>query len=215
MFIHYLKIAFRNMWKYKNQTLISVIGLAVGFTCFALATLWIVYEMTYDTFHKNAKHKYVVYVPNSYLHTGYHRTTPYPLATYLKESFPEIANAIPLAPSSLSSTTVMEGIDISAKVIRADSSFLRMFDVKILEGSHEFLIPGTNKYAITQEKARQLFGEEHPIGKMINDGRSEICAIVSGMSKHSNYAFDFIAPFGRYVTNPNQMWDAPAGNTII
>ena len=25
------------MWKYKNQTLISVIGLAIGFTCFALA----------------------------------------------------------------------------------------------------------------------------------------------------------------------------------
>ena len=39
MFTHNLKIAFRNMRKYFNQTLISVIGLAVGFTCFALATL--------------------------------------------------------------------------------------------------------------------------------------------------------------------------------
>jgi len=32
MITHYLKIAFRNMLKYKNQTLISVIGLAVGFS---------------------------------------------------------------------------------------------------------------------------------------------------------------------------------------
>jgi hypothetical protein len=30
MIKHYLKIAFRNLWKYKNQTLVSVIGLAVG-----------------------------------------------------------------------------------------------------------------------------------------------------------------------------------------
>ena len=45
MLIHNLKIAFRNMRKYKNQTLISVLGLAVGFTCFALATLWIRYEI--------------------------------------------------------------------------------------------------------------------------------------------------------------------------
>ena len=43
------------MRKYFNQTLISIVGLAVGFTCFALATLWIVYEMTFDSFHKNAK----------------------------------------------------------------------------------------------------------------------------------------------------------------
>ena len=48
MINHYLKIALRNMWQYKTQTLISVMGLGVGFTCFALATLWIVYEMTYD-----------------------------------------------------------------------------------------------------------------------------------------------------------------------
>jgi hypothetical protein len=64
MLLHYIKIAFRNMWKYKNQTLISIIGLAVGFTCFALATLWIRYEMTYDNFHKNAKQMYVVYLPS-------------------------------------------------------------------------------------------------------------------------------------------------------
>ena len=36
MFHHNLKIAFRNMRKYKNQTLISVVGLAVGFTCVSL-----------------------------------------------------------------------------------------------------------------------------------------------------------------------------------
>ena len=60
MFTHYLKIAFRNLRKYKNQTFISVIGLAVGFTCFALAMLWIRYEMTFDSFHKNAGQMYVV-----------------------------------------------------------------------------------------------------------------------------------------------------------
>jgi hypothetical protein len=30
MIKHYLKVAFRNMWKYRNQTLVSVAGLAVG-----------------------------------------------------------------------------------------------------------------------------------------------------------------------------------------
>ena len=33
MIKHYLKVAFRNLIKYKTQSLVSIIGLAVGFTC--------------------------------------------------------------------------------------------------------------------------------------------------------------------------------------
>ena len=50
MIKHYLKVAFRNLIKYKTQSLVSIIGLAVGFTCFALSVLWIRYEMTYEIF---------------------------------------------------------------------------------------------------------------------------------------------------------------------
>ncbi|MDR3247040.1 MAG: hypothetical protein LBT50_11505 [Prevotellaceae bacterium] len=51
------------MWKYKSQTLISVVGLAVGFTCFSMTILWIRYEMTYDNFHKNADRIYCIGLP--------------------------------------------------------------------------------------------------------------------------------------------------------
>ena len=54
MIKHYLKVAFRNLMKYKPQSFVSIIGLAVGFTCFALSVLWIHYEMTYDNFHEGA-----------------------------------------------------------------------------------------------------------------------------------------------------------------
>ena len=218
MFLHYLKIAFRNMWKYKSQTLISVMGLAVGFTCFALAMLWIRYEMTFDSFHKNAKQMYVVYRTDTFSPTGYSRTTVNPLAAYLKETFPEIANAIPLIPSYSEGKVTVEGVETSTLTISADSSFLRMFDVKILEGSMDFLIPRNQKFAITQEKARLLFGDENPIGKTVkyNNEVYTICAVVSDMPKRSNYAFDLIEAFGRYATDPNQMWRVSGGqNTII
>ena len=60
MIKHYLKVAFRNLIKYKTQSLVSIIGLAVGFTCFALSVLWIRYEMTYDNFHEGADRIYLV-----------------------------------------------------------------------------------------------------------------------------------------------------------
>lgn len=33
MLQHYIKLAFRNLIKYKSQSVISIIGLAIGFTC--------------------------------------------------------------------------------------------------------------------------------------------------------------------------------------
>lgn len=38
MIKHYFKVAFRNLWKYKVQNIISVIGLAVGLLCFSVCT---------------------------------------------------------------------------------------------------------------------------------------------------------------------------------
>lgn len=59
MIYHYLKIAFRNLIKYKTQSIVSIVGLAIGFTCFALSVLWIRYEMTYDDFHEGSERIYL------------------------------------------------------------------------------------------------------------------------------------------------------------
>ena len=36
MIQHYIKVAFRNLLKYKTQNLISIIGLSVGLLCFSI-----------------------------------------------------------------------------------------------------------------------------------------------------------------------------------
>jgi hypothetical protein len=139
LFSHYLKVAFRNLWKYKNQTLISVFGLSVGFTCFAPATLWIRYETTYDNFLKNADRVYYINTPSIYSPTGTTTSTINTLATYLKSTFPEIIHAITLAHGNML-TTEIDGIEYPADFLSTDSSFISMFDVKIIEGSKDFLI---------------------------------------------------------------------------
>ena len=48
MIVHYLKIAWRNLLKYRMQSVVSILGLAVGLACFALSAFWIHYEMTYE-----------------------------------------------------------------------------------------------------------------------------------------------------------------------
>jgi hypothetical protein len=199
------------MWKYKNQTLVSVVGLAIGFVCFAMATLWIRYEMTYDSFHKNADRIYCVNGQDE-LFGGISTATPYPLARHLKSTFPEIANAVIVGSGNLDFK--YEGIYHKADILWIDSSFFSMFDVKIVEGNMDFVIPESKKIAITREKALQLFGNESPIGKKIemNDRifhEFEICAVVTGLPKHSNYSFDFLGAT-MYTT-----WNVLYGYTLV
>ena len=60
MLLHYLKVAVRNLLKYKTQSVISILGLAIGLATFTLSAFWVRYEMTFDTFHRDAERMYLV-----------------------------------------------------------------------------------------------------------------------------------------------------------
>ena len=64
MFLHYLKSAVRSLMKYKIQTTASIVGLALGFVCFALSAVWVRYEQTFDSFHRGADRMYLLGVTN-------------------------------------------------------------------------------------------------------------------------------------------------------
>jgi ABC-type antimicrobial peptide transport system permease subunit len=224
MFKHNLKVAFRNLWKYKNQTLISVIGLATGFACFAIAALWIRYEMTYDRFHKNADRIYCVYRPSETASSGVSRHhNPHHVAKYLKKTFPEIVRAVSIAPPHKDHNIEFDGIEYPVDIIGADSSFFSMFDVKLVEGSMDFVIPDNKKLAITRKKALQLFGTESPIGKTVKMDKSEltICAVVTEFPRQTCYSFDFIRAIydASYTSIPSSLaeheWHYRTGNTLI
>ncbi|MDR2622117.1 MAG: ABC transporter permease, partial [Dysgonamonadaceae bacterium] len=210
MIRHYLKVAFRNLWKYRAQSIISIAGLAVGFTCFSLATLWIRYEMTYDHFHRNAGQMYVLSKPDNINPNEYQRINPYPLAGYLKKTFPEIINACNIIKNKW--PVKVDNAEVILTGARIDSAFLDMFDIKIIEGSPDFTISGSAKVAVTEEKGRELFGDESALGKTISVSGAErtICAIVSGYSKHSNYPFEMLEAY-RVEDN----WNASYYETLI
>jgi ABC-type antimicrobial peptide transport system permease subunit len=218
MITHYLKVSFRNMWKYKNQTFVSIVGLAVGFVCFAMATLWIRYEMTYDSFHKNADRMYCINREDDYNGKVITSATPYPLGKYLKSTFPEIANATTVELRNIDFK--YQEINHQAYILRIDSLFCGMFGIKIIEGSMaDCLTPQSTKIAITREKALQLFGNESPVGKKIikHDYRLveyDICAVVTGLPEHSNYTFDFLGAFDFWTTVP-EGWNMSFGQTLV
>src|SRR4029079_13775832 len=60
MIRNYLKIAIRNLLKYRFISFINLFGLTVGLTCCLLITLYISNELSYDRYNKNSKNIYRV-----------------------------------------------------------------------------------------------------------------------------------------------------------
>ena len=81
MIRHYSKVAIRNLFAHKTQTLVSLFGLAIAFACVSLATYWNHYERTYDSFQENAGRIYQV------SRTGDKSISPLPLHRYLTTVF--------------------------------------------------------------------------------------------------------------------------------
>ena len=54
MLSHYVKVSFRELLKYRTQSIVSIIGLAVGFTTFILGGYWLWWETHFDNFHPEA-----------------------------------------------------------------------------------------------------------------------------------------------------------------
>jgi ABC-type antimicrobial peptide transport system permease subunit len=205
MIRHYLKVAFRNMWKYKSQTFISVAGLAVGFAAFAMATLWLRYETTYDSFHADADRMYCIVAPDNFSpHMVSLRSRHY-IGERLKAVFPEIAGTAALLPAG-DSDFEYDDRTVKADFLGIDSSFFDMFNVRIIEGSMNFMIHGSDGIAITVDKARQLFGDESPLGKRIrwsngwSNSEYTVIATVTSLPKRSNYPFDFLYAFEKQET---------------
>ena len=60
MIQNYLKIAFRNLGKYKFISFINLFGLTIGLTCCLLILTYITNELSYDRYNKNAENTYRV-----------------------------------------------------------------------------------------------------------------------------------------------------------
>ena len=214
MITHYLKVAFRNLMKYKTQSIIGILGLALGFTCFTMSALWIRYELTYDDFHRDAERIFLTATDDEITSGKYSIYTPPALADYLKSTYHEVEEVAMYqnSPIYVMRNNRMEAIE----TLGVDSNFVEMMDIKVLDGTSQFMLPhnDNNEIAITHEGAQYLFGTTHVIGKTLIDEQRKreyrIGAIVSGWGNHSTMKYHLIK-----ACPSNKNWESTSYVTLM
>ena len=176
MFTHYLKIAWRNMLKYKTQTVISVLGLTIGVVFFAYGYHWYKFETTFDSFYPDSGRIYQVY--GTLKSTGKQTMggqIPYIASRELEQAFPEIESVAILYPN-YGSAFLHGDRDIGfPKFEFVDERFFHMFPPEVVAGVvHENSLKNNDELIITESFAREHFGTfEEALGETLVSSYNE------------------------------------------
>ena len=194
MFGNYIKTSLRIIFRNKLFSLINILGLAIGMVCFILIFLWVKEETGYDLFHKNKDCLYRLlhkdHIDPEFVWT----TTPTPLGPLLKEKIPEIESCTRYW-SWMGLVKIGDRVFFEDGIRLVDPSFLSMFTFPFLQGNAMAALADRDAVVLTESAARKYFGDENPVGKMLNLSDTlelTVTAVVEDPPKKSHLQFSLL-----------------------
>jgi len=211
MISNYLKVAFRNLRKYKAFTFINVAGLAIGMACCLLILLYVQDEISYDRYHEKSDRIYRVTLHGRLAGNEVHVTsTCVPMAAALINEFPEVETASRLYQSSRK-VLVSRGEKRfnQERVFFTDSTYFDIFSHSLIKGDPKTALSKPHSVVLTEETAVKYFGSENPVGQTLtfnNDTDYLITAVAKNVPEHSHFHFDFLASFNSLSWSNGNRW---------
>lgn len=185
MIKNYFKLAFRNIWKHKFTSFINLVGLTIGLTCCLLITTYILDELSYDKYNKNADNMYRVtrtfYNTDGALSLRLSTIAP-PFGYYLPGDFPEVKKMTRLLGNGPTPMRYQEKKFNEKDVYFADENLFDVFTLKVLKGDPKTALADPFSVMLTEEVAKKYFGNEDPMNKTIRFN-SQVDFKVTGVYK--------------------------------
>src|SRR6476660_6207010 len=185
MIKNYFKIAWRNLMKYKFISFINLFGLMVGLTCCLLITTYILNELSYDRYNKNADNIYRItrsFNNQEGVVSLKLSTISPPFGYYLPTDFPEIQKMTRLLDNGITPLRYKDKLINEQSVFFADENLFDVFTIKVLKGNPKTALSGPFSAMLTEETAKKYFGNEDPINKVIR-ANSQFDVKVTGIYK--------------------------------
>lgn len=198
------KIAWRNIIRYRANSVINILGLGIGLTCVILIALFIQDELGYDRFFKDSSQIYRVNIDgkmgdNSF-YAGY---TPPPAGEALVDNFPEVESFTRIYRPNVdvmeSKTVDGQRIFNETDIYAVDSNFLELLTYPLEKGDPKTSLQEKNSIVITPQIAEKYFGDADPLGQILYYGKDKQPLKVTGVLKDltklpATVKFDMLMP---------------------
>ncbi|MEJ2636778.1 MAG: ABC transporter permease [Calditrichia bacterium] len=210
MFKNYLKIAFRNLIRHKGYSFINITGLAIGIATCLLILLYVTDELSYDRYNEKADQIYRVCIHGIVGTNEFNQAvTSAPMAKALVNDYPEVIAATRFVNLGFPVLRYKDRVFSEERFFSADSNIFDVFTIPFLEGDPKTALTQPNTIVITQSMARKYFGDEDPMGKVLNsDNRRDyqVTGVVKNVPHNSHFHFDFLASLSTYENSRSDQW---------
>jgi putative ABC transport system permease protein len=189
MLKNYIFISIRNLLRYKRFTLVNIMGLTIGIASCILMLLYILHEVSYDRYHKNADKAFRVVSNISARQYA-------PLGPFLIENLPGIRAMARIKQPWHPAISYKEKTYYKA-VHFADPDLFEIFDFAFIAGDPQSALTHPNSMVITREIKELYFGDDDALGKILiwdNEFNYKVTGIVEIPYK-SHLHFDILASF--------------------
>ena len=214
MLVNYLRIAFRNIWRQKTYSAINIGGFAIGLAVCLIISFYVIDDLTYDHFHKDAENIYHLLTVDNSEDEGAlsYSITAGPLVAGMADAVPEIIAATRITAMGINlplpgnENETDEETTIAARVLLADSSFFDVFSFEILASDQDHPFSDLRGVYISESFAEMLYPKGDAVGKPLVNPQMEdayIAGIIRDVPHNSHLQFDLIAPLN---TRDNPVW---------
>jgi putative ABC transport system permease protein len=201
MLRNYAVISYRNAIKNPGFSLIALLGLAVGLSCFILILAYVRFEMSYDSFHEKHDRIYRIISTDSSPQMNASVFRAYnadPLAASLRNDYPEVLQVARFYP--FRNTAVLKAADkaFTESGYFTDGSLLDILSFPLLRGDRSKVLSAPGSIVLTETTAQKLFGDKDPIGQLVSfrmrRGQADlnVTGVVEDPPRNSHLHFDFL-----------------------
>lgn len=199
MIWNYLKVALRNIKKFKAFSLINVIGLAASIAICLLIILFIYDQKNYDRWHADKEKIYRItsdFKSSGNLSSHQYATSPASLAEILRNDYSGIESATVIR-RSVGGEGDAAGKQLMVRGLYADEFFPDVFSFDFIMGDPESSLIQPNSIVLSEETSIKFFGNSNPVGQNFNlNGRTDYTVTgVVDMDVRSHINFDILVSF--------------------
>lgn len=195
--LYYLKVTFRELIRYKTQSFVSIIGLAMGFTAFVLGGYWLWWETHFDNFHPEGDRLYCLTTTGlvkkatgadadlDQLHVN-------DLAE-IKKLLPEIEKVCTF--NDLHYTFNQENNSLTLYGLGCDHTFFDFFRADFIAGTYKGTYPDGTAVVLTENTAKKFFGTTDCVGRVFElseQTRPVIAGVIKDYPDNSELLFQFL-----------------------
>jgi putative ABC transport system permease protein len=205
----YFNIAWRNLIRDRQFSLLNLTGLSTGLACVLLIFLWVTDERGIDKFNEKDSHLFQVLKKgaNSDGTFSMYETTQGLLAKNMAADIPEIEYAVSVRKEREMGILTAGTKHIKASWEFADKDFFNIFSYQLIDGNKNTAL--TNKYGVllSDKLALKIFNTtENIIGKTISwdagaefSGVYKIAGIFKAVPANASDQFDMIFSYSLFI----------------